>query len=76
MNFIQPMLLKNYYISITTKMQGLTELIRKLVKQTPNDLELGQKLRYLVFYEDKLNSVRISKIKRIKNEIKGKRNRN
>lgn len=76
MNFIQPMLLKNYYISITTKMQGLTELIRKLVKQTPNDLELGEKLRHLVFCEDKLKATRISKIKRIKNEIKGKGNRN
>lgn len=57
-------------------MKELNDYIRKLVKETPNNLELGEKIRYLVFYEDKLKAVRISKIKRILNEIKSKRNRN
>jgi hypothetical protein len=54
-------------------MGGLNDFVRKIIRQYPNDSELGEKLRHILFDEDKKRAEKISKIKIFLNESKGKR---
>jgi hypothetical protein len=51
-------------------MSGLTDYIRKLIRQYSNDSELGQKLRQILHKEEKMREERKLKIKKFIKKIK------